>query len=359
MNKKTIMTFLIATTMLLGLHGISVTKVEAAEGVDFSIEPIYTRTQIDSDAGFYYLTTEPGKEQTLEVKLLSSSEEQVKLKIEGTNAFTQGNGQMSYTSDLKLNDPSLVNPVSSLLTIADEVVTLDPYEVKTIKVKLTPPKESYPGVKAGALEFTQVNDDEKSAVGSITSYRIGVLLSETGDDYHDAKKLILTEAKATQKNSKKVMFGTLQNPDPKVLNGLDIDGTIIDKKSGKVIKKKEGRNYSMAPNSKFDFEFDWGIERIKPGEYTLKIQAENGSESWQLQKDITVSGEQAKKINESSPYQLITPTWTKVITVTFAIATLILSILIMTRKKQREDQWKKLTIDKKRKKKGRRERREK
>lgn len=339
----------LVSSLIVLLFCLSGTLVKA-EGLGFSVEYQFGGTQIDRSKGFYYILTEPNQEQEIIAKVMSSQEEEVEIKLTSVNAYTQGNGEIGYTDNLKINDKSLVDPITSMVHFSEEVITLKGYETKLVKIKVKAPENHYQGVKAGGILFTQLEEIAATGVGNEFSYRIGLMTAESSEMYNDSKTLKLLEAKAQSKKGKKVISGVLQNPEPKILTGLNMKGTIVEEKTGKIIKEKNVENYKMAPNSNVELDFDWGIEKLSAGKYLMKIEALNSSETWNLSTSFEVTGAQAQKINESSPYQLITPSWLKVVSVILGIATVSVLTMVVLRKKRREVAWKKLSLDKKKKK---------
>lgn len=322
-------------------------------GIGFSIEPVYSSNQIDTNKDFYYLLTKPGVEQIIEVDIISSQKEPIDIEIKMQNGISQSNGQMGYTEDLKKLDESLSNPFSSLIAkdSIDKVVTVENFEKKRVRLKFIPPQKSYPGVKVGALVFSEAKkDDQVTGVGNRYAVRIGVLLSESGDTYNDSKTLKLKSAKATIKNSRKLVIGHLQNPEPKLLDRLNLQGEIKAKDSGKVVKTMKATNYTMAPNSHMDVEFDWGVDDIKSGSYEMIIKADTPNKDWELKKEFVISSEEANKVNEESGIKIVTPKWLKVTTVFLGIATILIIISIIIRIRKKEKEWHKIQLRKKKKK---------
>lgn len=308
------------------------------EGIGYQVEPIFSKEQIDPDKGFYYLKTVPGSEQIIEAEILSTQEAPVDIKISILDGYTQDNGQMGYTETKKL-DETLSEPISSLVTIEPEIVTVEKFEKKKVQIKLKLPKESYTGVKAGALLFSKEDKDVKG-ISSKNEFRIGLLISENGDSYSDSHTLNLIAAKGTIKEAKKVVSLTFQNPEPKILADLMMNVSIKEKKSGKVIKTRKATEYMMAPNSRFEFDLDWGIEKIPTGDFIAEVEATNGQDNWSLKKEFTISGKVAKELNDNSPYQIITPLWVKISSVFLGISLIIVSSILLIRKKRRKKQVK-------------------
>lgn len=330
------------------------TKVSAEDsGIGFSIEPIYSSNQIDTKKDFYYLLTKPDIEQMIEVDVISSQKAPIDVAVSIQNGISQSNGQMGYTEDLKQLDKSLKEPFSSLFTkdSINKVVTVENFEKKRISLKFVPPKESFEGVKVGALVFSEAKKgDKEKGVGNQYAVRIGALLSESGDTYNDSKTLKLNEVKTTVQNSRKLVIGQLQNPEPKLLDRLNFQGEIQNKKNGKIVKKIKANNYTMAPNSHMNVEFDWGVDDIKSGSYQMIIKADTPNKTWELKKDFVITSEEANQVNEESGIQIITPQWVKATAVILGVLTFLIICVIIIRMNKRKQAWKRISLRRKKKK---------
>lgn len=313
-----------------------------SSNLGYTVSAVLNGKQIDPGKSYFYVQTQPNEEQVLKVKVKSTQKEPIKLKIYATNAFTGDGGTIEYTEDKKLLDSTLTQPIGDILKVETPSLTVENYDEKEATFKLTPPKESYDGVKMGALVFEIDDSDSKEQVSSKFSYRIGLITSESGDDYKDSKTLNLIDAKSTIKRGKKMILTTLQNPEPKILSNLELTAEVRQKGSDTVLKKKAVEDYMLAPNSHFDFEMDWGTEAVRAGTYVVTITATNGYDDWKFEKELTITGEQAKKMNDESSFKIITPTWLKIVTVVIFLLTVLITVTLVVRRKKLEGRWKKL-----------------
>lgn len=342
---------LLASLFLFFFSSKALAKEEEGSGFGYTVSAELNGKQIDPDTSYFYIQTTPNEEQQLKVKVQSTQKAPTKVKVYTTNAFTGDNGTIEYTEDAKLLDPSLTEPMSSILEVETPSITVENYEEKEAVFKLKPPAENYSGVKMGVLVFELDDGDSKAAVANKFAYRIGVVTSENGDDYRDSKTLNLLDAKSTLHIGKKVVLATLQNTEPKVLDNLEIVAEVKEKGSKSVLKKKKVENYTMAPNSRFDFKIDWGTSAVRAGTYMLVMNANNGYSEWKFEKEFTITGEQAKKMNEESSFKIITPTWIKVVATLSGILTAGIVISLLLRRKKMELDWKKRRKRKRKKKK--------
>ncbi|WP_207695824.1 hypothetical protein DOK67_0001460 [Enterococcus sp. DIV0212c] len=320
------------------------------DNLGYTVTLVQSSTQIDPSKSYFYVKTTPGETQTLEVRIKSTKKENVQLKIYGTNAITGDGGTIEYSNDKTHYDSTLKEPITSMIKVQTPEITIGNYEEKTVKIQLTPPKERYNGVKMGALVFAlDQGKNNKNGVSTEFSYRVGLITSESGDEFNNAQTLNLNAVKASIKRGKKMVLANLQNPEAKVLENLNIVATMTKKGSDKVVKRKTVDNYSMAPNSVFDFEIDWGIDALPSGTYTLNLDIANEYQEWQLSKEFTITNQQAKKMNEESAFKIITPTWLKGATIFLSLGTILIMLVLLVRRKKWEKSWRKVKIAKRKK----------
>ncbi|OJG27454.1 hypothetical protein RU98_GL002543 [Enterococcus caccae] len=324
--------------------------VSEKDNLGYTVNLVQSNTQIDPNKSYFYVKTTPGEAQTLEVRIKSTKKEEVRIKIYGTNAITGDGGTIEYSDDKTYYDKTLKEPVTSMVKIPTPSMTIGNYEEKTMKIQLTPPPKSYDGVKMGALVFALDQDQkEKSGVSTEFAYRVGLITSQTGDEFNNAQTLNLNSVKASIKRGKKMVLANLQNPEPKVLENLNIVATMTKKGSDATVKRKSVENYTMAPNSVFDFEIDWGIADLPTGTYTLRLDASNDYQEWQLSKDFTITNQQAKKMNEETAFKIVTPNWIKLTTIFLMVLALLIMFMTLIRRIKWEQEWKKIKIAKRKK----------
>jgi hypothetical protein len=320
--------------------GISKTALaEGSSNLGYTVSAKINSKQIDPQKTFFYIQTTPGEEQELEVKVKSTQKEPIKVKIYVTDAFTGDSGTIEYREPQKEKNPLLEQPISSLVKVETPSITVKDFEEKIAKFKLTPPANSYQGVKMGALVFELDNADENEQLTNKFAYRVGIITSETGDEFKNGQTLNLKEVKTSIKRGKKMVLAGLENPDPKIISNLAITAEIKDQKTHKVILKKEVENYMIAPNSQFDFEMDLGTTAVKSGTYVLTLTANNEYKDWKFTKEFIITGDQASKLNKESDYKIVTPAWIKWVTIGEFVLLFGLIIFFIVRRKKLEKIW--------------------
>lgn len=333
-------------------------KVEAKDekvGAGFSVSNQFNNNQIDPNSSYYYLMTKPGEKQSFKVKIQSTQKEPVKIKIRVTDAYTSKAMQLKYDNPNKAEkDDTLKNPVTEMIEIPAKEVTVQNFETKEVEFKVKEFKENYEGVKLGAIIFEgSPSDKEKgAAMSNSVSYEIGVILASNGEQFNIGKELKLLDVKSGLDNGQISVSAKIQNPEPYTIENLSMKATIKEKESGKVVKTKDFKKGSIAPNNTFYLPVEWGLSQIKPGKYLYVLEGKNDLADYKLEKEFTITGKDADSLNDKSAFKIVTPTWIKITVIAQAILVIIILIVIIIRRKKFKVEFKKSRKQKKKSKKG-------
>lgn len=305
------------------------------EGIGFEIRPIYSNKQIDRDKGFYYVQTEPGVKQSLELSVLNTTDEDMDIDFVIENAISTTNGNIDYTDDIEKIDDSLKNPMTDILSIKNETVRIKAGEEEIVTFELTPPAEHYEGAKFGRIRILKTSDRENGkGLNQFFSYALGVITSESGVAYNDGDSIELK--KSPQANiylGNKVVEATLVNTQPKSIENLQVVSYVTKKGDSKKVKEQNISNFAFAPNSNVNYVIPWGLSEFKSGEYTFHFEAKNDYESFNIQEDFTIKGNDATRLNKEAAFNVNTPDWIKVTIVSINVVMVGLFIFIIKRDK--------------------------
>jgi len=336
--------------ILLAIVGGS--HVNAKEqGIGFEVRPILPPTQIDRELGYYYVQTSPGKTQNIDLNITNTSDKEIELDIIVENGITQSNGNLGYSNDLEKIDKSLKQPITELLKPENDTLTVGAGKNIDVSFKLTPPNESYEGVKVGQIIIKPHDDKEKKGVSEVYQYALGFVISENGEPFNDGNQLVDGNVKAAVINGQKVISFNLVNPEPKMIENLAVEAYVTE--NGEKIKEVKINNFSFAPNSKVDFLLPWGLANFKPGEYIYHYSAKNSYDSFNYEKKFTIRGNDAKNLNNETAFSVVTPTYLKIVIVIINVLIIVLFIVIIIRNNKWIKQIKKQSHKKKTKGKGR------
>ncbi|EIA6647559.1 DUF916 and DUF3324 domain-containing protein [Enterococcus faecalis] len=313
--KKTILrlTFLVFVLLTIAptsalAENSSDQKKSPETNVDFAVKAIQPDTQVDKNISFFYPALEPGVKQDLKLQVSNTSEEKLSLDIDFINATTGINGNIDYNQKNAKLDESLDYPLSDIVKISDDTLSLEKKETKNITISITPKKESFTGVKLGAIRILK-HMDKKKQTGIVTNYgyTIGLLATEDKRAFNVGGDLVYKQTEAKIFNGRKTASTMLQNPKPYVIQNLKMTSTLYKKGEKEAYGKKNLENMSIAPSSSFEFPIDLGLKDLEPGTYRVEIHGENDQDSWDWTKEFKVSQKDADKLNKDAVYKLTLP----------------------------------------------------
>lgn len=289
-------------------------EANTEEEMGFSVESVIPENQVDRTKTYFHLSVDPEQKQTIQVKLKSLQDTAVTIQIKVHDAVSSSIGAIDYAKDNPKLDRSLTHPITELVKIKgnNQEVTLKNKEEKTIEFEITPPKDSFSGVKLGSIRFLKKNEQaEKNKSGLIPQYArvIAVMLTEDEEPFNQGAELHLKRVGLQLSNGQKVIAARIQNDQPKVLQEMTIQGSVRRKDEKKTLAKHKMDNFSVAPNSNFDFEIPLGLEKFEADTYVFTGKAEGDGRTWEWDKEFTVGKEQADKINDETVYKVQIPAW--------------------------------------------------
>ncbi|MGM0340665.1 DUF916 and DUF3324 domain-containing protein [Candidatus Enterococcus murrayae] len=288
------------------------TSTESKMG--FSIESVIPENQLDKTKSYYYLSMQPGQKQTIQVKVKSLQKDPVTVTVAVHDAVSSSVGAIDYAKENPKLDKSLKNPITSLVKPQDGVkeVTVKDKEEKLVSFDITMPEKAFEGVKLGSLRFVKRDKvAEKQKTGLVPKYArvVALMLTEDDETFNHGADIKLKDVGLQLSNGRKVIAARIQNNQPKVLQEMKIQGDIRKKGEQKNLDKHKIDNFSVAPNSNFDFEIPLGLEKFNPGTYIFTGKAEGDGRIWKWEEEFTIGKEQADKVNDETVYKVVVPSW--------------------------------------------------
>ncbi|EOH90797.1 DUF916 and DUF3324 domain-containing protein [Enterococcus pallens] len=317
-HMKTIKTLVLGCILLIGSCLFAATSSYAEKepqgGAGYTVESIIPENQVDKKYTFFYLKTTPEQPQTIEVKVKSTQKDPVTVKVAVHDAVSSSIGEIDYAQPKPKLDKSLTNPITSFVKVKDDVkeVTVENFEEKIVAFEITPPKDTYPGVKLGSIRFLrEAEESESDQTGLVPEFArvIAVMLTEDEEAFDHGAELHLKNVGLTLFNGRKIIAANIQNDQPKVLQEMTITGKVTRKGEKEVLAEQEQSNFAVAPNSNFDFQLPLGIERFTPGTYVFTGEATGDGRTWKWDEEFTVGQKQADKVNEETVFKVVVPAW--------------------------------------------------
>lgn len=281
----------------------------------FTVESVIPENQVDVTKSYFYLQVEPETEQVIQVKVRSKQEEPVTVKLAVHDAVSSSVGAIDYAKAKPNLDESLKQPITELVKINDEQkeITVANFEEKIVEYTIKTPKEPFSGVKLGSLRFVKKDDSEadkeQSGVVPEYAYVIAMMLTQDKETFNHGADLKLKEVDLKLSNGRKVVAANLQNDQPKVLQELKLQGQVKRKGETDILAEYEMEDFSVAPNSNFDFEIPLGLDSFRPGTYVFTGEGQGDGRTWRWEQEFTIGQAKADKVNEEAAYQLRVPGW--------------------------------------------------
>lgn len=298
--------------LLFPIIGQADEEEQSPEG--YTVETIIPENQVDKTQSYFYLAVEPEKKQTIQVKIISTQKEPATVSLAVHDAVSSSVGSIDYANPSPKLDKSLNDPITSIVKIKDALkeITVQNFEEKIVEYEITPPKEAFSGVKLGSIRFVKVNEEEdEKQEGLVPEFArvVALMLTEDEEPFNKGADLILKRVNLNLSNGRKVIAANIQNDQPKVMQEMQIQGQVTPKGESNVVAKHEMENFSVAPNSNFNFEIPLGLENFEPGTYVFKGKASGDGRKWSWEEEFTVGRERADKINRETVYKIIVPKW--------------------------------------------------
>lgn len=333
-NKKR---FSIVLTLLISLF-IQVSVY--ANDAGFGVTPILPSNQIDSSS-YFNLRVKPGQEQTLELKVTNTSNEPLQIELLLSYATTSPNGLILYTeTEEGKKDPSLQHPLTSIVSIQDKIVTVQPNSEMIVPLLLTMPAEPFDGVILGGIQARKLNPEASSAQGVAIAnefaYVVGIAISETNVTI--SPQLLLTHLKPIFYDNSVAIQAALQNPKPIIMKRMHVKADFYTQGSSQILFTYENSDVDMAPNSNMDYLIKWEPEKMKSGDYTVVLTISKDEDSWQWSKDFTITKAE-EELFANNPLKASEPNNAMYIIIIAALGacSLFLFFTIVSRKRKRGD----------------------
>jgi len=339
---KKLILLVIAFLLLLAISAYD--YVSYADTLDFSVTTVIPDNQIDKDRTYFDLLMEPGAEQTLSVVLRNNSEKDIVISARICGAITNINGVVEYGRDDVEPDKTLRHNMKDLV-VCDKRINIPKKGDYTLKLNAKMPAEEFDGVLAGGITFqqeTSESEDVPNNGGGMTikneyAYVVAILLRQNLNEIKP--NLVMNSVSPGQVNARNVINANIQNTEAMYMNKVKIDASAA-RKGSDTVYESHTENMQMAPNSNFDYPIRLEGRRMEAGDYTLTLTVYSMGEVWTFSREFTVSGEEAKRLNESDvsvePEKGI-PQWLLFLIIGVGILmllVLIFLIILLTRRKK-------------------------
>lgn len=306
----------------------------ADQSAGFSVRPILSENQVNSEVGYFDLNLEPGESQTLSLELRNMSDEEINLSISVHTAFTNVSGVVEYGSDADVPNDTLPFFLADYIE-GDGKITLSEGETKQVDLLLTLPEDKpFEGVLAAGIRVEEIKDgehlsEESMAIENTLSYVMGLVVSNKREQL--SPELDLLTVYADQLNFRNVFSAQIQNQSGAFVNQLEVIASIYNEDQTERLYSTEASGMQMAPHSNFAFPIPLNGESFVSGTYVLHLQANSGELEWEWTRSFVVDDQTSKTFNRQD---ITIPSQTNywLLVSIFLVILLILVILIRKRK---------------------------
>lgn len=281
---------------------VFVSSADAAE-MNFSVQAVIPENQMDKSKSYFDLKMIPDQSQDLSISMKNDTDKDVTVEVAINTATTNDNGIADYSGTNKEQDSTLKYNLKDFIEV-DKEVTIPAKTEKTITAHLKMPADSFDGALLGGFTFIEKESaeskEEKEGTQVINkyAYTIGIQLQET--DTIIEPELVLNNVEPAQVNFRNVIQANIQNKEAAIIKDLTVDGKIYKKNSKNVLYEAKRTGLRIAPNSNFNYGISLNNEEFKPGTYVFKGIATSEDKEWKFEKEFTIKGDVAKKLNSEA-----------------------------------------------------------
>lgn len=313
-----------------------------ASELNFGISPVIPENQRDQSESYFDLNVLNQKKQILELKVANRTEKVVTIETDLKRATTNVNGIVEYGENENNTDESLKINIEDIVTVLDKEKVLEPNSEDVIRIEIKAINPEFPGVLASGLTFKEKpNEGEEEqqeeqglAIKNEYAYVVALLLQGNVLQKDITSELLLNSVQPDQLNYRNVIVANLQNPLPKYLNKIKIDGQVTKKGKTESLYSIKKENLQFAPNSNVDFPIPLEGDKLKAGVYELTLDVVSDSGKWHFKKEFTVTAEKAKALNKQDVSIEEDNNWLYLVIIVISLLLIILMIMLVVMRKK-------------------------
>lgn len=267
-------------------------------GIAITIEK--PENQINNNVSYFDLNVEPGKTQSLVAYLTNTTQEVLNIEALITDAYTTINGTIDYTPHNARYDTMYPFKLSSMLTLEENQLSLQPAESRRVSLTLTVPSDLPKGTVLGGIYLKPQAGNKENSTDNFqieNTYALvkGVQLTY-GNRSDVPQEIDIKEAKLENVNQKQTLTLDIRN-DSSILykDEVSIQATIQKDNAAEVFDFVNSQKYSIAPNSVFYFPIDLTDKKITPGSYTVDVNIQIADKVFAKKLQFIVNKEKLNK----------------------------------------------------------------
>ncbi|MCC4722267.1 DUF916 and DUF3324 domain-containing protein [Salinicoccus sp. RF5] len=294
--------FLLIFLSLLLLPSLT---AQADDGVvPYSVEAVIPENQVDQGVTYFDIEMEQGERQELEVIVYNSSDEPITVEARANAAATNSNGLIIYDAAEEKPHESMLHPFNEITSIEQGEVEIGPNSQETVTVTVDAPNEPFDGTILGGLHFIQKQEASESEaslqIENRYAYALAVQIREAGNDTVVEPVLEFLSLEPGLINHRTGLQTQFANTAPKLIGGIEFEGSIYPEGSDEPIHTRTVEDFSIAPNSQFNFPVMFEDQKLEPGDYVFRAFVSNSEHEWTFEEVFEITAEAADKANDEA-----------------------------------------------------------
>lgn len=310
----------------------------AEDQANFSVVADQSPYQVDKDKTYFDLALPANETVDLTIHVTNNSDEAITIAGEVAQATTNLNGVVEYSkTDNKLTQ-KVPFDVTTIASFDNPQQTIDAHQTVDFVVHVTAPTTDYAGIVAGGISFHDVTEEKATEDTAMFknkfAYAIALLLH--GNQEAEKNDLMLTKVAPGQVNSRNVINATIANQTSNYVSQVTVKAKVLDS-NGKEVLSDQKENLQIAPDSVFQFPVYYNGQEMKAGNYRLQLTVSSGDQTWELEKEFTITKKKAEKLNKTdvSPKEETNYSqWLVIGLLASAVVLLVILIVLVVRKRR-------------------------
>jgi len=275
--------------------------------INYSVEAILPENQQDKTKSYFDLLVEDGEQEELSVAVTNTSDQPIVVEIRPYTASTSPSGGINYNGQDQLFASSLEYSFEELIS-ETQTIHLTGGENQVVTFAMQIPEKGFKGTILGGFYIKEITDKKNTAevvtkesqatIINEFSFVIGVKLQTELTQV--VPNFTLETPHIKEWNDFFSLNGPIVNDAPMIVSNYEMEGEVLNKKTGKVVLKIDQSLFSMAPNSKYINPQKVNPSLFPSGQYLYKVTIKNLEQTWQLEKEFTVTEKERKKVLENT-----------------------------------------------------------
>lgn len=295
---------LLNLVLFISVLPLTLTVYANENQVPYSVKAVLPENQINDDVSYFDIGMNTEEGLTLEVIIQNYSAEEITINITNNTATTNSNGLITYDGVDAEPHSSMNYPFNELSTLSSDEVKVPAESEKSVTLNVKAPEESFDGIILGGIQFTlepeKAEQNEGVTIQNRFSYVIGVQIQENENNNEVEPELILEGVNPGIINHRTGLQTEFANTTPVIINDVIFEGEVYKENSEEPLFTRKVEDFSIAPNSKFNFPVMYDNKELEPGTYVFKGTATNDDNSWEFDQEFEVSEDKADEANEEA-----------------------------------------------------------